>query len=101
MKSSGMQIPMAKLYASANVVEYDDSHQAIQFIQKLDDGRIISGIQSEQLVMILLDRHKKLNAHFPSAQNEKAMVGLQMFLDASRERIQERMNRGVMGELKK
>lgn len=73
----------------------------IQFIQKLDDGTVIPGLQSEQLVLMLIDRHKKLNARFPSAQNEKMIQGLEMFLDASRERVEDRMNRGVMGDLKK
>lgn len=80
---------------------YVDSKQVIQFIQKLDDGTVIPGLQSEQLVLMLIDRHKKLNARFPSAQNEKMIQGLEMFLEASRERVEERINRGVMGELKK
>lgn len=80
---------------------YVDSKQVIQFIQKLDDGTVIPGLQSEQLVLMLIDRHKKLNARFPSAQNEKMIQGLEMFLDASRERVEDRMNRGVMGNLEK
>lgn len=80
---------------------YVDSEQVVQFIQKLDDGAIIPGLQSEQLVLALIDRHRKLNARFPSAQNEKMIRGLEMFLEASRERVEDRMNRGVMGELKK
>lgn len=75
--------------------------QMIQFIEKLDDGTVIPGLQSEQLVYILLDRHKKLNAWFPSAQNEQMLKGLQMFIDAAESRVKERMDRGVMGELKK
>lgn len=80
---------------------YVNSEQVIQFIQKLDDGTVIPGLQSEQLVLALIDRHKKLNARFPSAQNEKMIKGLEMFLEASRERVEDRMNRGVMGDLKK
>lgn len=80
---------------------YVNSEQVIQFIQKLDDGTVIPGLQSEQLVLVLIDRHKKLNARFPSAQNEKMIKGLEMFLEASRERVEDRMNRGVMGDLKK
>lgn len=81
--------------------EYIDDAQVIRFVQKLDDGTIIPGLQSEQLVIALLDRTRKLNDRFPSAQNEKMMTGLQMFLDACRERVEDRMNRGVMGDLKK
>lgn len=80
---------------------YVNSEQVIQFIQKLDDGSVIPGIQSEQLVLALLDRHRKLNERFPSSQNEKMIRGLEMFLEASRERVEDRMKRGVMGDLKK
>ena len=80
---------------------YADSSQVVQFIQKLDDGDIIPGLQSEQLVLVLIDRHRKLNARFPSEQNEKMIRGLEMFLEASRERVRDRINCGVMGELKK
>ncbi len=66
-----------------------------------NDGKMIPGLQSEQLVYVLLDRCQKLNARFPSPQNEKMMTGLQMFLDACKERVQDRLDRGVMGELKK
>lgn len=80
--------------------QYAKSFHDIQFVRKNDNGSIIPGLQSEQLVLVLLDRHKKLNARFPSTQNAKMIEGLQMFLDACRERVEERMNRGVMGELK-
>lgn len=81
--------------------QYDQSFQVIQFVQKNNDGTMTPGVQSEQLVLALIDRHKKLNARFPSAQNEKMIQGLQMFLDACKERVEERIQRGVMGELKK
>ena len=83
------------------VTSYTGNEQVIQFIQKLDDGTVIPGIQSEQLALVLLDRHKKLNARFPSPQNEKMIKGLEMFLEASKERVQSRMERGVMGKLEK
>ena len=83
------------------VTSYTGNEQVIQFIQKLDDGTVIPGIQSEQLALVLLDRHKKLNARFPSPQNEKMIRGLEMFLEASKERVQSRMERGVMGKLEK
>ncbi len=83
------------------VTSYTGNEQVIQFIQKLDDGTVIPGIQSEQLAIVLLDRHKKLNARFPSQQNEKMIQGLEMFLEASKERVQSRMERGVMGKLEK
>ncbi len=62
---------------------------------------MVAGLQSEQLVLVLLDRAVKLNARFPSDHNTKMIAGLEMFLEACKERVEERMTRGVMGELKK
>jgi hypothetical protein len=82
--------------------EYDDtSFTNIDFIEKLDDGTIVSGLQSEQLAYILLDRCIKLNDRFPSVYNEQMITGLRLFLAACHDRVADRMNRGVMGELKK
>lgn len=81
--------------------QYIDSAQAIQFVQKNDDGSMIPGLQSEQVVIALLDRHKKLNSRFPSPQNRKMIEGLEMFLTACQERVEERLSRGVMGKLKR
>jgi hypothetical protein len=75
--------------------------QVVQFIMKLEDGTIIPGVQSEQLVLMLLDRHEKLNKRFPSEQYEKMKAGLEMFLEACKERVESRMSRGVMGILQK
>ena len=76
------------------------STQRIRFIEKNSDGSMFHGLQSEQLVLMLIDRTNKLDARFPSPFNQKAIEGLQMFLDASKERVEDRMNRDVMGELK-
>nr|DAP34468.1 MAG TPA: hypothetical protein [Caudoviricetes sp.] len=81
--------------------KYVDKTDTIQFVQKHDDGTVTPGFQSEQLALILLDRVCKLNERFPCAQNEKQIKGLQMYLEACRERVQERIDRGVMGQLKK
>jgi hypothetical protein len=81
--------------------QYEDVKQTIRFVQKKDDGTIVPGLQSEQVVIALIDRQKKLNARFPSPFAEKAIKGLEMFLEAQRERVEERINRGVMGDLKK
>lgn len=77
-----------------------DKTTTLQFVQKNEDGTVIPGLQSEQLALILLDRVKKLNAKFPHPTNEKQIAGLEMYLDACKERVQERIDRGVMGELK-
>lgn len=81
--------------------EYVDGYQNIQFVQKNLDGSMIPGLQSEQLAYILLDRCVKLNKKFPSEHNAKMIAGLDIFLDACRERVEERIERGVMGDLKK
>lgn len=83
------------------VAVYVDSYQEIQFVQKADNGDVTPGLQSEQLAYVLLDRVVKLNARFPSPQNEKMIAGLTMFLGACKERVEERINRGVMGKLEK
>lgn len=80
---------------------YLDKTDTIQFIQKNEDGTIIPGWQSEQLAMILLDRVKKLDARYPSEYNAKQIEGLEIYLDACRARIEDRLGRGVYGELKK
>ena len=75
--------------------------QSIQFVHKADDGTITPGLQSEQLVIMLLDRHIKLDERFPSPQNKQMISCLQGFLDACQARIDDRINRGVMGKLKR
>lgn len=85
---------------SEGEAKYDDSYQEIQFVQKNLDGSMTPGIQSEQLIIAILDRTEKLNNRFPSKQNRKMIDGLNMFLDACKERIQDRIDRGVMGALK-
>lgn len=81
--------------------EYVDGFQFIQFVQKNEDGSMIPGVQSEQLILAILDRTKKLNARFPSPENLTMIYGLEMFLEACEKRIRDRMTRGVMGDLKK
>jgi len=81
--------------------EYDKTETVIQFVQKNDDGTMIPGVQSEQLALILLDRTEKLNKRFPSRENQAMMDGLRVFLDACEDRVKNRMERGVMGDLKK
>lgn len=80
---------------------YERAFQTIQFVQKDASGKITPGIQSEQLALILLDRANKLNTKYPSKQNAKMVKGLEMFLEACKERIEDRIARGVMGDLKK
>lgn len=77
----------------------EDNFIVVQFVQKEEDGSMTAGVQSEQLILALIDRTTKLNNRFPSPQFPKMIEGLQMFLDACRERVEERMAAGVMGKL--
>lgn len=80
--------------------QYGSVEQILQFVHKTEDGMVTPGIQSEQVVQVLLDRHEKLNAADPSAQYAKMKRALTAFLTACKERIDDRIERNVMGELK-
>lgn len=81
--------------------KYDESAQVIQFVKKESDGSTTPGLQSEQLIIALLDRHKKLNDVYPDPRYDRMVACLQGFLQACKERVDERMDRGIMGQLKK
>ena len=82
--------------------EYDNNDgQELNFIKKLDDGTIIPGAQSEQILLVLIDRHKKLNERFPSREGALAITKMEEALHWLQARVKERIDRGVMGELKK
>lgn len=81
--------------------KYEDFYMALNFVKKTDDGHVISGLQNEQLVHIMLDRQKKLNARFPSKYNDIMVKSLEIYLEACKSRIDDRISRGVMGDLKK
>lgn len=80
---------------------YADSSQEIQFVQKNLDGTMTPGLQSEQLLICLIDRHKKLNDKFPSREGSLAITKMEEALHWLQARVEERVNRGVMGDLKK
>lgn len=80
---------------------YAPSVSTIRFVEKKQNGEIIPGIQSEQLVIALIDRIKKLNAKFPCDENDEQVACLEGYLAACKKRIDNRINRGVMGDLKK
>ncbi len=81
--------------------EYTERFQYIQFIKKEEDGSMTEGLQSEQLLIALIDRHKKLNDKFPSREGALAITKMEEALHWLEARVKERINRGVMGELKK
>lgn len=81
--------------------EYVETKQSIQFIKKEEDGSMTAGVQSEQLLICLIDRHKKLNEKFASREGALAITKMEEALHWLEARVKERVNRGVMGDLKK
>lgn len=73
----------------------------IEFVKKNEDGTVIAGLQNEELYYICIDRLRKMNAKFPHPKNEEHIFHLKECLRLSKERVEERISRGVMGELKK
>lgn len=80
--------------------KYAGSEQRIQFVQKNLDGTMVPGLQSEQLLLVLIDRHKKLNAKFPSREGALAITKMEEALHWLEARVKERIEREVMGDLK-
>jgi hypothetical protein len=85
------------------VTEYTEGEgQVIQFIEKPADGSpVIPGVQSEQLVLLLIDRTERLNAKFPCEENLEMIECLKGFLAVSKKRVENRVARDVMGKLEK
>lgn len=81
--------------------KYNSKQTTLQFVQKNEDGTVIPGLQSEQLALILLDRVQKMNEKFPCEENKQQIEGLEMYLAACKARVENRINRGVMGNLEK
>lgn len=73
----------------------------LQFVQKNEDGTVTPGYQTEQLLIAMIDRTKKLNAKFPCPENDIIISALQQALFYHEKRVRDRMARGVMGDLKK
>lgn len=81
--------------------QYGGGTQTLPFCQKSDDGRITPGVLDQQLAIVMLDRIQKLNARFPCDENALMISALEQFLEASKLRVENRIKRGVMGDLKK
>jgi hypothetical protein len=59
------------------------------------------GLQTEQLLIAIHDRHQKLNAKFFSEDGLKFIRKIEEALVCLEDRVRERIARGVMGDLKK
>lgn len=81
--------------------QYISSEQSIQFVMKNEDGSVIPGLQNEQLILAVLDRIKKLDSVYPNRTNALQIKALEIFLDACKLRVDDRIARGVMGKLEK
>ena len=74
----------------------------VTFVKRNEDGTWQAGVQTEQLLLMLLDRHDKLNAAVPAQTNSHELFigGINDALRALASRVNERTRRGVMGESK-
>lgn len=80
---------------------YHETKQEIRFVQVTDAGEIIPGLQTEQVLIMLIDRQQKLNDRFPSPENAGVIEGLEKALAGLKARVDDRLQRGVMGTLTK
>ena len=93
--------PMSKLDNNDNTIYNDNNPQILRFVQRLENGDWIEGIQDEQLAYILLDRVKKLNEKIPSGWNKVKIKALEIYLSACKYRIKNRIAEKKFGTLKK
>lgn len=78
---------------------FTDDWQTIQFVKKNEDG-IVAGITNEQLYLMLIDRLEKLNSRFPCTENDLQIQNLKANIRLCEQRVKDRIDRKVMGELK-
>ena len=74
---------------------YTNKDIVIPFVHKNERGKVVSGLQPEQLILICLDRTKKMNEIQPSSENERMIEGLEMYLEAYQDKIDNRINRNA------
>jgi hypothetical protein len=69
----------------------------LSFIHMLPDGTYVPGITDEQLLQILIDRSKYFQEVLPCAENELALKGLEIALEAKQLRTRSRAAQKVEG----
>lgn len=94
--------PMVNFDTENKVPVYDKSIGIIPFVKKdPETGEFIPGFQTEQILLMLIDRHLKLSSVFPSDIDEEFISHLSGALNLLEGRVRERTARGVIGKLEK
>lgn len=73
--------------------------QNIKFYKLNEDGTYENGTTVEEVIKVAISRLENLNARLASSYNEKALVALVQALEALEARTQDRINRGVEGNV--
>ena len=92
--------PMNKL-EDGKTIYNENNPTYLRFVQRLEDGTWVEGIQDEQLAYVLLDRVKKLDKKIPSTWNKMKIKALEIYLSACKGRVKQRIADGKLGTLKK
>lgn len=92
--------PMNKL-EDGKTIYNENNPTYLRFVQRLEDGTWVEGIQDEQLAYVLLDRVKKLDEKIPSTWNKMKIKALEIYLSACKGRVKQRIADGKFGTLKK
>lgn len=80
--------------------QYIDSEHELRFLYKSPD-EMVPGVTNEQVMVAMIDRLHKINEAFYSEDTTEATLHIKAALDCFGRRVQERIDRGVAGELKK
>lgn len=80
-------------------VEIGQLSQLLQFCKKEEGGEVVPGVFTEQLLIVAIDRTRKLGAAFPDPNNVEALQHLEAALNCFKARVDRRVAAGVMGKL--
>lgn len=74
---------------------YEVTGQTITFIKRKGGELINEGTTNEELLEVLLDRTRFLNAQFPCTENEISILGMEIALKSFNQRTKARVAQGV------
>ncbi len=85
---------------NANPQKQADSSrtQQLRFLEMNEHGEYIEGTTNEEVLEVLLDRIKYLNAKFPCEENRLAIDAMEIALLFFYKRTKDRISRGVEGK---